>query len=1299
MPNNPLLPADIQNFYQWSAQNAINPPHLPPGYVLATHHTNNGILALRLFDAAYISTGIIDPNRLGTGATGAGNLYLADDGTWKAVGGGGGGGDMYKATYDVDNDGTVDSAERIEIIVRNSTGVTLTKGQVVYLSGATGNRPNALLSQANTEATSSKTIGIVVADITNNSDGYVAVNGTLHDLDTSAFADGDAVWLSATTAGAYTNTIPAEPNHTVFIGYIARSHPTQGRLVILIQNGYELNELHGVLISSEANNDLLVYESSTSLWKNKTISTIFGGTPLVSVPTLDQVTTAGNTTTNSISVGGATVGQAGGNGVINFPNTTSGFSASILSNYASNSLEMKVASTYVKTYGSGQILLNGATTITGVTGAAALVVQQGNAAWSPVADFNGSSGTALRVNTNGNILIGTTTDAGYKLDVNGTGRFQGDVTVSTNLSVGLTNTFGRFNVRGADNSSTSRAITVQNQSQTLIFDIYNDGRTLLNPQGPGNILIGTTTDAGYKLDVNGTARVSDTATIAKALNITGTVAVTGTGTTYANTFSSTINGTFSNASIATLLVNDAVFTGSGSGISNYAIVAGNSSFYRLTVSAQSTFTDSGAAQLRLQGYNILTGASGLGSGTLLLTNRDPGGGALGLAATYGGGGSRISIFNQYNDGGTNSTSQIKVNIAGTDIAIFAGSGELAIGKGATLSGASLTTSTSITASTALARGVYFNNTLVAAANNDVLVGLDIAPTYTVGAFTGVSNLALRVAFVPGRYISFTQRPGYTDYGRIQFTNVTGAEITSSGGISLTPGDGNLTLSLGNGLTSKITTPGSTKYDSYGNQTPSTLAGNTNRPVLFTSTIPDGSIDGFIFENTSSGSRNLFKVIQNNTTLFTLNPNGNVLIGTTTDSGYKLDVNGTTRVKGTGTTNATTAFLVQNSTPANLFSVLDDGSVIFDLITATSLVTIRRASAPTSRKIEFLPSGGARFYTFDGEAAPNANGDDGAWLFKGRHRRAADSGIASAFRIEPLFFQDQYNNIQLNSIHIVPNITVTGTATNVTVRGIYYNPTISTLTGAAHRAIETTSGDVLLATTSGNVGVGITPIYKLDINGAVRFQSTGTSSVTHSFLFRNDNSAYGGFTIGSSGQSLSIQQANGYGYLTAAGFFIGSTNGNIWTNNGSILDIQNASGTTTYLRVANTTGNVLINTTTDAGYKLYVNGVIRSTSDVVAELNLKSNYQAGDEGGEITLNKPATGTVIDTSVTIDVYQNKLRIFESGGLNRGGYFDISGLSNGVGTNFSPTGYTGILNIMGNPPGQQNVHINNGIITSID
>lgn len=73
-----------------------------------------------------------------------------------------------------------------------------------------------------------------------------------------------------------------------------------------------------------------------------------------------------------------------------------------------------------------------------------------------------------------------------------------------------------------------------------------------------------------------------------------------------------------------------------------------------------------------------------------------------------------------------------------------------------------------------------------------------------------------------------------------------------------------------------------------------------------------------------------------------------------------------------------------------------------------------------------------------------------------------------------------------------------------------------------------------------------------------------------------------------------------------------------------------------------------------------------TGDVAATGNLKSLYSSGDEGGEITLAIPATNTALSTSVTIDVYQNKLRIFESGGTNRGAYIDLSAATAGVGSN---------------------------------
>jgi hypothetical protein len=61
------------------------------------------------------------------------------------------------------------------------------------------------------------------------------------------------------------------------------------------------------------------------------------------------------------------------------------------------------------------------------------------------------------------------------------------------------------------------------------------------------------------------------------------------------------------------------------------------------------------------------------------------------------------------------------------------------------------------------------------------------------------------------------------------------------------------------------------------------------------------------------------------------------------------------------------------------------------------------------------------------------------------------------------------------------------------------------------------------------------------------------------------------------------------------------------------------------------------------------------------------YQAGDEGGEILLNKAATNTTLSgVGITIDSYQNRLRFFEQGGNARGAYIDLTACADGVGTN---------------------------------
>lgn len=168
---------------------------------------------------------------------------------------------------------TTGQASTIVREVKNMTGATLTKGTIVYISGANGNKILVSKAQASSESLSSRTFGLLQSNILNNGVGYCVVVGDLSGLDTSAFTEGAQLYLSPTTAGAYTTTKPSAPDHLVYIGKITRSHPTQGQIEIQIQNGYELQELHNVAINGVSNNQLLSYESSTSLWKNKSVTT------------------------------------------------------------------------------------------------------------------------------------------------------------------------------------------------------------------------------------------------------------------------------------------------------------------------------------------------------------------------------------------------------------------------------------------------------------------------------------------------------------------------------------------------------------------------------------------------------------------------------------------------------------------------------------------------------------------------------------------------------------------------------------------------------------------------------------------------------------------------------------------------------------------------------------------------------------------------------------------------------------------------------------------------------------------
>ena len=167
----------------------------------------------------------------------------------------------------------------IRVVNKTATNVSLLQSnyQAVRITGAQGLRPKVDLAQATNDILSAETIGLVTETILNNQEGFINTSGLVRGINTTGslqgetWLDGDIIYLSPTIAGNVTNIKPIAPNHLIIIGYVISAHITQGTIFVKVDNGYELDELHNVSVNSLtlANNDVLTYESSSQLWKNK----------------------------------------------------------------------------------------------------------------------------------------------------------------------------------------------------------------------------------------------------------------------------------------------------------------------------------------------------------------------------------------------------------------------------------------------------------------------------------------------------------------------------------------------------------------------------------------------------------------------------------------------------------------------------------------------------------------------------------------------------------------------------------------------------------------------------------------------------------------------------------------------------------------------------------------------------------------------------------------------------------------------------------------------------------------------
>lgn len=1005
--------------------------------------------------------------------------------------------------------------------VKNQTGSTIPIRTAVMASGTLGASGRILVSPmiANGSVDAKFLLGITAEEILDGDDGFVMNIGKIRQVNTSLFPAGTVLYCDPTVPGGLTGSEPQAPNLKIAIAFSIFQDNSNGTIAVRANAGSDLYSDHRVQVDQAGltGGQLLRYNNTLSRWENWTPNY------LTTTPTLAQVTTAGNTTTNAITVGGLLVQSSTGGSSPWFTPTAT--------------LQGTNPGFYMQNTGTGGGF--GSVTVGNTTGNLFF-------SFSSTKDFaiqstDGSSfNYRFTIKPTGNVLIGTTTDAGYRLDVNGSTRVQGELTVNVPSGGNLIReSLVKMSVADAPNDA---------------FFIGN-GTAYNNTFWPSFAGFGTSSQRaglGFLGIVNETSdAVGDGATSVlqfEAQKISGT--------------SDPLNAPRSavtTKSILTVLNYNAVYLRMFAN-GNLGINTTTDAGYKLDVNGTGRFKD----QLRIERTSNSRGFifSSVSDDTIQWNN-----GTLDIQFNSS---SPVSIARISNGVGGVSYLTTKLNINAPNVISNLGYSLGVYGN--------LRTNGSVTASSTIARGVLFDNTLVAAANNDVLVGLDINPTFTNGAYSFVDNIDLRLNST-GKIV-------------IGSNSTFGSTITSTGAAF---NGGNSTVS------------------STGNFLRLWANKNSNNSLLWLGAGRAGYTGEYIRIDTSEQER------------VRITSPGNVLINTTTDSGYKLDVNGTTRLNGLTSINSTSV--------------------------ANTALTIGANGTGAGNYIVqgYDISSNQRFYlTASGNFRINGAADNGA------------SGSDEKFRLDQTFNPTSGTRIHFG-MWLRQTINQTGGANGIT-RGLYVNPTLTA--AADFRAIETTAGKIIhqgltnatqtnqvyYNTTTGELTYGALPVVATPtLEQVTTAGNTTTNAVTVDKLTVSTGTSkgieFGGTKVVEAANLSSYTQLLTQpisGNKTAVLMVAPSG-----TEATSVLELYHSSSLSSNQRVAFknvngllqlggdvasfpiefigsnnawmkifASGNVAINSTTDAGYKLDVNGTARVLGTTVSNLLVESTTDGANSTSTI-----------------------------------------------------------------------------------
>ena len=375
--------------------------------------------------------------------------------------------------------------------VKNQSGSTITKGTNVKFAGTVGASGRLLILPflANGTDPSYVYMGVTAEDIADGEDGKVLWFGRLRGLNTNAFNEGDILYASTTSAGGFQTAIPTGANNIVQVSAVIKKSTTQGVIFIRPQ-------IEPVLFKPEnvANKSInLTSPDDVKYPTTLAVSTALSGKQ----DTLTNPIT-GTGANGQVSFWNGANSQSGDNGLF-WDNTNKRLGVGT----TTPSVALDLNASYNFNTGVGRILNikanSGPIVIAGFGTGLNFGLKIGSGAVEDVAyidvlntqtfrsgdiSFKVSQGSApteaMRISYLGNILLGTSTNAGFKLDVNGTARVQGITTITPATLTGATATSAldiaqTWNTTGTPTAIRLNVTDTASNANSLLMDLQVGG--------------------------------------------------------------------------------------------------------------------------------------------------------------------------------------------------------------------------------------------------------------------------------------------------------------------------------------------------------------------------------------------------------------------------------------------------------------------------------------------------------------------------------------------------------------------------------------------------------------------------------------------------------------------------------------------------------------------------------------------------------------------------------------------------------------------------------------------------------